>query len=319
MRPVQSIALLSLALAPIGMAKSACGQAGMTLTIPDEDLIVDTDDDVFIVTVIRVSDHKATRANPPRVVLSVEETARGPEQKEFSVDWEFPYDPEFTPPDFFPIPTEAERKADRKFAREALDNPVLGSKWVIITFDPGDNDDVREFIVSGKFPLSKKRHRWVYEQLKLRNQYVAERILYRDRWLETIPLHGNQLSDGARQVDDGTELRPGTQLLLRWATTTPCSVIEVLKDGHVRVRRHGYDSRSDHVVKRETLMLYPANLLDTQKGGDSKLNRNGNNSRQPTNLGGKVGCDDHRISIFKSFRFPIIGRRFRTARFTKAN
>ncbi len=66
---------------------------------------------------------------------------------------------------------------------------------------------------------------------------------------------------GARPVSAETELRPGTQVLVKYATTTQAFVIQLVEDGQVKIRPHGRDSRGDAVLSRDKLMLYPEELL----------------------------------------------------------
>ena len=241
-----------------GLQESASGQGGMPLIIPDEDLIVDTEEDVLAVVVSQVSDHRATRANPPRVVFPVLETMRGPVRNELHAHWDHPYDPEIGNPYGQPV-TEKDRQGMRQYAKQPLVNPKVGGRWVIIGSSLAEYDP-NEFFIAARFVLSEKRRRWVDEQFQRRKRYDAERALYRERWPEPLGLWASQLPEGARPVGD-MEIHPGMQLLALWGTTTQCSAIEVQEDGRVKIRPHGYDSRWDAVVPRDKLMQYPPHLL----------------------------------------------------------
>ena len=249
---ISAAILVALAVRP--ERASAC-QAGMPLIIAEEDLIVDTDAEVFVARVSSVSAHKPTRARPPRVVLQIEETIRGTPRKRLRTVWECPYNPESDNPDG-PAPTKAQREAMREYAREPLKNPRVGEKWLVIieTWPDGPHPILP---IAAKFPLSAERRRWADEQLKLRRRYEAERNQYRDAWAPLLTVWGDQLPDGARPVTADTTLQPGTPVLVKYATTTQGYVVEVLKDGRVKIRPQGYDSRRDDVVPRDKLMLYP--------------------------------------------------------------
>jgi hypothetical protein len=227
----------------------------MTLDIPPEDLIVDSNEDLFVVSVSKVSAHKATRAKPPQVVLSVDETLRGEEQKIISVPWEYPYDPEATSP-HNPAPRKRDREEWRAIAKEPLANPKVGEQWLIVGSFSAVEGEPEEFVLLAKFPWSEERRRWVTEQFALRKRYDAERNQFREWWPKPLTVLGDQLPAGARPVTAQTLLKPGEPVLLKYATTTQACVVEALPGGQVKVRRHGDDSRRDVVVPREKLMLY---------------------------------------------------------------
>lgn len=277
---LQIIATIVLALGALVVIGAVACQGGMPLVVAEEDLIVDTDAEVFIVTVSQVSEHKATRAKPPRVVLKIDETIRGTARKILRTVWEHPCDPEINSFNGSG-PTDAQRRELREYAREPLPNPNVGEKWLVMieTWPDGAPPILP---IAGKFPLSEKRRRWVDEQLTLRKQYDAERIQYRETWPPPLAFGKNQLPYGARPATGETALRPGTPVLVKYATTTQCYVVDVMKDGRVKVRPNGYDSRRDDIVLRDNLMLYPVSPLnaqqgiqpDTGKGGDSGQARN---------------------------------------------
>jgi hypothetical protein len=249
------IAIILLALVAAWPSRAAAWQGGMSLVIAEEDLIVDTDAEVFVVTVSAVSGHKATRARPPRVVLKIDETIRGTARKKLRTVWEYPFDPESDNADG-PAPTKAQRQEMREYAREPLSNPQLGGRWLVI-IDSWPDGAPPQLPIAAKFPLTAQRRRWAGEQLRLRKRYDAERRQYRETWPPALALWADQVPDGARPVTAATTLRPGTPVLVKYATTTQCYVVEVFRDGRVKIRPQGYDSRRDDVVLRDKLLLYP--------------------------------------------------------------
>lgn len=258
------IAIILLALVAAWSGRAVAWQGGMTLVRAEEDLIVDTDAEVFVVTVSAVSGHKATRARPPRVVLKVDETIRGTARKKLRTVWEYPFDPESDNPDG-PAPTKVQRREMREYAREPLANPQLGERWLVIIDSWPDGTQLP---IAAKFPLTAQRRRWADEQLRLRKRYDVERRQYRETWPPALALWADQVPDGARPVTAETTLRPGTPVLVKYATTTQCYVVEVFGDGRVKVREQGYDSRRDDVVLRDKLMLYP--LASVEEAGSPR-------------------------------------------------
>jgi hypothetical protein len=269
MQVLRATSIFVVALSLVGPPTPALAQAGMMLNIPPEQRIVDTNDDIFLATVANVSDHNATREKPPRVKLKVDSTLRGATQKAIRTDWEEPYDPESWR--YFPVRpplTEAQKQHCREYAKESVANPEVGSKWAIIGLFCSGGDARERFIIQAKYPLSKERLAWIDSQLDLRKQYAAQRNMYRDHWPPRLSVFGNEMLPGARPVTADTELRPGTQVLVKYATTTQASVIQLMEDGQVKIRPRGRDSRGDHIVSRDKLMLYPEALVDP--GGPAK-------------------------------------------------
>jgi hypothetical protein len=236
---------------------SASAQTGRNLIVQPEHRIVDTDDDIFLVTVSKVSDHDATREKPPRVTLNIHRTVRGPGQQTIRTDWEEPYDPNYYGDSPVPPLTDAQKQQIRDYANETVTNPKIGSKWAIIGHFRSRGETAKTFIIQAKYPLSKERRSWIDSQVKLREQYAAERRQYQEHWPPPLLALRDQMPAGARRVTSDTDLPPGTQVLIKFATTAQGSVIQVMEDGQVKIRPRGRDSRGDVILPRDQFMLYP--------------------------------------------------------------
>jgi len=248
---------------------AACGwltpaMAGVALYIPPEQYIVDTNCDVLMVTVVEVSHHKATRANPPIAQVRVEEAFRGDKPGQLvRALWETPFDPEADlsgPPHFGPPVSKQRRKEMTEYAGEPLASPKVGSKWLVlgeVTADKGGP----AMDAWNKYPLTEKRRQWALDELNRREQFDEERLKYKDTWPDKTWHWGKEAFADARAVTKETTLRVGEPILLNVATLGRCRVVELMDDGTVKVRPSGYDSRSDQVVSREKLLLYPEEVL----------------------------------------------------------
>jgi hypothetical protein len=241
---------------------STASRAGMSWTdylmLSGEDaIILDTDLDIVVATMLAREGGGTTKGDPPRLLLRITEVMRGEKQvdRRHAVWLPFPNDVDWIGP--------GSRERIANWERESLAAPPLGKKFILVA-DVGYTG-AGPFLVSpiGRFPFDAARYDWVRKSLGRIDTLRAEAWQYAGAWYHEYT--DAEVLDGARPVQDDTALEPGQPVLLNWASLWRGRVVAVLPNRRVRVRPEGEDSRWDDDEERGRLLLYPLRILQAER------------------------------------------------------